>query len=148
MLEGRIRVGVGAIIQDGRGRYFLARRGPAARNERGCWEFPGGAVEPGERLADALRREMQEEFGIDIEVGALLDVVDHILPDEGQHWVSPSFLCRITGGAPRINEPEACSRIGWFRLNGLPEPLSRITRKNVRHLRERGGTPHSAPPGR
>src|SRR5438093_13757333 len=78
-----IGVGVGAIIVDERGRLFLARRGPSAKNERGLWEFPGGSVEFGERLADALRREIREEYGVEIEVGELLDVVDHILPDEG-----------------------------------------------------------------
>ncbi len=50
-----IGVGVGAIIVDGEGRLFMARRGPGAQNERGLWEFPGGSVELGERLADALR---------------------------------------------------------------------------------------------
>src|SRR5256886_4667062 len=45
-----IGVGVGAIIVDERGRLFLARRGPSAKNERGRWEFPGGSVELGVRL--------------------------------------------------------------------------------------------------
>ncbi len=54
-----IGVGVGAVILDEQGRLFLARRGPQAKNERGLWEFPGGSVEFGERLAEALRREMR-----------------------------------------------------------------------------------------
>ena len=37
---------------------------------------------------------MMEEFDIQIEVGELLDVADHILAEEGQHWVSPTYLCR------------------------------------------------------
>jgi mutator protein MutT len=76
-----IGVGVGAIIVDDRGRLFLARRGPQAKNERGLWEFPGGSVEFGEKLAQALQREMREEYGVEIAVGELLDVVDHILPE-------------------------------------------------------------------
>jgi 8-oxo-dGTP diphosphatase len=87
-----IGVGVGAIIVDSKGRLFAALRGPQSKNERGLWEFPGGSVEFGEKLADALRREMNEEFGIKISVGELLDVVDHILIDEGQHWVFPTFI--------------------------------------------------------
>lgn len=75
-------VGVGAVIVDERGRLFLARRGPEAKNERGLWEFPGGSVELGETLANApkvrvLQREMREEYGVEIAVGDLLDVVDH-----------------------------------------------------------------------
>jgi mutator protein MutT len=65
-----IGVGVGAIIIDDKGRLFMARRGPQAGNERGLWEFPGGSVDYGERLADAIRREIQEEYGVDIEVAS------------------------------------------------------------------------------
>jgi mutator protein MutT len=75
-----IGVGAGAIIQDGQGRLFLARRADGARNEHGRWEFPGGAVEFGETLEHALKREIYEEFGIEIQVCRLIDVIDHILP--------------------------------------------------------------------
>jgi len=54
-----IGVGVGALIVDEAGRLFLSRRGPLAKNERGLWEFPGGSVEFGETLAEALRRELR-----------------------------------------------------------------------------------------
>ncbi len=126
-----IGVGVGAVIVDGGGKLFLARRGPGARNERGAWEFPGGAVAYGEKLKDALKREIREEYGIEITVGELLDVVDHLLPEENQHWVSPTYLCRIRSGTPRILEPGKCTRIGWFAPDDLPENLSRITRVNL-----------------
>ena len=132
-----IGVGVGAVIVDCRGRLFLARRGPGAANEKGRWEFPGGAVHFGETLAEALQREMQEEFGIDIAVGELLDVVDHILPEEQQHWVSATFLCSLTSGEPCIREPEKCSDIGWFHPDKLPAGLSRVTQANIRHYRQR-----------
>jgi mutator protein MutT len=132
-----IGVGVGAILVDTEGRLFLARRGPKAKNERGLWEFPGGSVEFGETLAQALQREMDEEYGIQIEVGALLDVVDHLLPEEGQHWVSPSFVCKICQGEPVIREPEKCSEIGWFEPSRMPAELTRVTRINWEHYRAR-----------
>jgi 8-oxo-dGTP diphosphatase len=128
-----IGVGVGAIIVDNRGRLFLAHRGIKAKNERGLWEFPGGSVEFGETMADALRREMREEFGIEITVGELLDVVDHILKEEGQHWVSPTFLCTITSGEPHIMEPEKCAEIGWFHPDAIPQELTQVSRENLRH---------------
>ncbi len=133
-----IGVGVGAIIVDDQGRLFLARRGPQAKNERGLWEFPGGSVEFGERLVDALKREMHEEYGVEIAVGELLDVVDHILPAEGQHWVSPTFICCIISGVPTIHEPGKCTEIGWFALDAVPEDeLTLITRENLCHYRQR-----------
>ncbi len=128
-----IGVGVGAVIINERGELFLARRGPQAKNERGLWEFPGGSVEFGEKLSEALIREMREEYGIDIAIGELLDVVDHILPDEGQHWVSPSFLCIITGGTPQILEPGKCSQIGWFAPQQVPSDLSRVSQVNLQN---------------
>ena len=128
-----IGVGVGALLVDKQGRLFLARRGPQAKNERGLWEFPGGSVEFGETLAQALQREMLEEFGITIQVGALLDVVDHILPEEGQHWVSPTFLCQVISGQAKIREPGKCSQIGWFLPGDIPDDLTRITRQNLEH---------------
>ncbi|MCL4559244.1 MAG: NUDIX domain-containing protein [Chloroflexi bacterium] len=131
-----IGVGVGAIIVDDQGRLFLARRGPSAKNERGLWEFPGGSVEFGERLADALRREMREEYGVEISVGELLDVVDHILPEEGQHWVSPTYICSLVSGEPRILEPGKCTEIGWFAPDQAPTGLTQITGINLEHYLE------------
>jgi 8-oxo-dGTP diphosphatase len=131
-----IGVGVGAIIKDEQGRVFLARRGPLAKNERGLWEFPGGSVEFGEKLTDALRREIKEEYGIEIAVGDLIDVVDHILPEEGQHWVSPSFVCAIISGEPSIHEPGKCTEIGWFHLSEMPGDLTLVTRENLAHYRK------------
>lgn len=126
-----VGVGVGALVFDGEGRVFLAKRGAGARNEAGTWEFPGGGVAFGERLADAVRREFLEEYGMEVEATGLLGVFDHLLPEEGQHWVSATFLAKHVGGTPEIREPGKCLEIGWFRLDALPRPLSRITEENL-----------------
>jgi ADP-ribose pyrophosphatase YjhB (NUDIX family) len=93
----------------------------------------GGSGRVWETLAHALQREVFEEYGIEIEVGALLDVVDHILPNEGQHWVSPTYICRVSSGEPVIREPEKCSEIGWFGLSEVPEDLTVISKINLNH---------------
>lgn len=111
-----IGVGAGAIIFNDEGEVFITQRGPKARNEAGKWDFPGGSVEFGERCEDAVVRELKEEFGIDIEVIELLEVVNHIIPEEKQHWVSPSYIARYIGGEPKIMEPEKCIKMKWVCL--------------------------------
>ena len=63
-LRPRIEV-VAAVIVNERGQFLLAQR-PAGKVHAGYWEFPGGKVEPGEAAADALRRELHEELGVDV----------------------------------------------------------------------------------
>ncbi|MDY7088153.1 MAG: NUDIX domain-containing protein [Actinomycetota bacterium] len=133
-----IGVGVGAMVFDDDGRVFLARRGPAARNERGLWEFPGGMVDFGETMAEAVEREFIEEYGMTVEVTGLIGVSDHILREEGQHWISPSFTARHVAGTPEIKEPAKCTEIGWFRLGELPEQLTQASRDTVRNYTPMG----------
>lgn len=141
MIAGRdyIGVGVGAMVFNGEGKVFLSKRGADATNERGCWEFPGGKVDFGERLVDAIVREIREEYDMRIEVIELLGVCDHILPTERQHWVSPTFIARHIDGAARIVEPRKCDGIGWFALDALPQPLSVISQEDVRTYQTRHG---------
>ncbi len=123
-----IGVSVGAFILNDRGELFLSKRSQLARNERGCWEALGGAVEFGERREDAIKRETKEELGVDIEIIEVLQVADEILDKYRQHWLATTFIVKIKKGqTPKIMEPEKCDGIGWFPLDNLPSPISYIT---------------------
>jgi mutator protein MutT len=133
-----IGVSVGAMIFNGKGELFLTKRGKLAKNERGCWENPGGGVEFGETLEEAVRREIREEYGIEISIIEQFPAADHIIPDEHQHWVATTFLAQIRQGqTPVILEPDKCAAIGWFNMDNLPEPLSIITRMDLERYRKR-----------
>jgi 8-oxo-dGTP diphosphatase len=133
-----IGVGVGAAIFDEKGRLFITKRGKAARNERGKWEIPGGSVEFGETFEIAIKREIKEENDIEIEVLELLGICDHIIKAENQHWVSPTFICRIKKGKPKILEPHKCSEIGWFTIKEAEKlPLSIITKYDIGQLKKK-----------
>ncbi|MEW9552117.1 NUDIX domain-containing protein [Nonomuraea sp. NPDC050783] len=82
----------GVVIEDGRV-LLLDQDTDSGRS----WSLPGGKVEPGEPIGDALVREMREETGIDIQVGRLLYVCDH-LPGGGVHVVHMTFEATRMGG--------------------------------------------------
>lgn len=110
-------------------KIFAALRGHNVRNEAGKWEFPGGHVEFGEKLSSALVREVFEEYNLKIEVTKFLGVLDHILPDEKQHWISTQFLARWISGVMLIKETSKCEAIGWFSLEELlAKDLTKPTR--------------------
>lgn len=67
------------ILLDSEGRYLLGQR-PEGKPYAGYWEVPGGKIELGESIFDALRRELQEELGIDIESSEELTVLEHDYP--------------------------------------------------------------------
>lgn len=114
-----IGVAVGAMVFNDEGKLLIAKRGPLAKNERGKWEFPGGAVEFGERCEDAVKREVKEEFDIEIEIVELLCFIDDILPKEHQHWVSPSYIARFVSGYPRVMEPGKIDEMRWVSLDEI-----------------------------
>jgi 8-oxo-dGTP diphosphatase len=111
-------VGVGAIVvQDGR--VLLIRRGQAPL--LGEWSLPGGVLECGETLREAVVREAREETGLTVEAGELLGVYERVTrSDDGQvryHYVLIDFLCRPTGGELKAGTDAADVR--WF----TPEEL-------------------------
>lgn len=131
-----IGVGVGAIIINDEGKVFLAKRGQRAKNERGKWEFPGGGVEFGETMADCIKREIYEEYGIVITLVDQLEALDHLIPEEKQHWVAVTFIAKIAQGKPKIMEPEKCDEIGWFGLESLPQPMSIVSTASLDLLKK------------
>jgi mutator protein MutT len=93
-------VAVGAVIVD-HGCVLLIQRGQEPL--KGEWSLPGGAVEVGETLADALVREVREETALEVVVGPVLGVLDSIRHDPGgraeYHYIIIDYACRIPTGA-------------------------------------------------
>jgi mutator protein MutT len=92
-------VGVGAVIVD-RNRVVLVKR--AHEPLKGEWSLPGGAVEVGETLVEAVRREVREETGLDVRIGPVVEVLDRIhRSDDGRvefHYVLVDYLCAPASG--------------------------------------------------
>lgn len=102
-------MGVGGVIID-RGRTVLIRRGTEPL--LGEWSIPGGTIEIGETIEEAVRRELREETGLDVRVLELIELFDRIYFDDGSmvakdnkkprfHYVIADYLCEVVGGEPR-----------------------------------------------
>ncbi len=113
-------LGVGAIVVES-GRVLLVERGREPL--KGSWSLPGGAVETGERLEEAIRREVREETGLDVEPVRMVEVFERIMPDaEGKteyHYVLIDDLCRGTGGA--LLAASDAARARWTPCEELTE---------------------------
>jgi len=112
-------VGVGGILLR-RDRVLMAQRGKEPL--QGWWSLPGGAVEIGESLKDAVRREMMEETGLVIRPVRVFEIFERIMRDaDGRpeyHYVLIDYLCRVTGGRLQAGD-DACA-VEWVRRRDLP----------------------------
>src|SRR5713101_8217353 len=92
-------VAVGALAVRDDGALLLIRRGKAPA--LGRWSLPGGRVEWGETLSDAVRREVAEETGLKVAPGELAGLVERIYLEEGFHYVILDYHVTVTGGELR-----------------------------------------------
>jgi len=115
-------VGVGGVVIDG-DRVLLVRRARAPL--QGEWSLPGGLVEVGESLANAVRREIAEETGLEVRVEGIVKVLDRITFAKGRdakkrvkyHYVLVDFLCRADGGDLRAASDVSDAR--WVQRRDL-----------------------------
>ena len=90
---------VAAIIHRD-GAYFATQRGYG--EFEGMWEFPGGKIESGESREVALKREIQEDLGVDIVIEDLICTTEYDYPSF--HLTMHCYLCRITSGDIELRE--------------------------------------------
>lgn len=119
--------GVAAVIFRGNEVLLTRRKNPPGE---GLWGLPGGVVELGETVREAIVREVREECGIEVEPIKLLEVYDSIVrDDEGRvrfHYILSEFLCKVVGGSLKPSSDALEAK--WVPLDKLEElPISRGT---------------------
>ena len=105
---------VAAILQRD-GVYFATQRGYG--EFEGMWEFPGGKIEPGESREVALKREIQEELGVDIAIENLLCTTEYDYPSF--HLTMHCYLCSIASGDIELREHKSALWLTSDRLDDV-----------------------------
>ena len=126
----RKMIGV-AVIWNDAGQILIDRRKPNGLLG-GLWEFPGGKVELGETIPACIQREIQEELGIEIEVGDRLIVIDHTYSHF--HVTLNVHHCKHLSGEPQAIE---CDEIRWVELADLDSyPFPKANLQIIEALRQ------------
>lgn len=109
------KIEVVAAILHQNGRYLATQRGYG--EFEGMWEFPGGKIEPGEIQEDALKREIQEELGVEIIIEKQLCTTEYDYPSF--HLSMNCFLCSISAGEIELREHKSARWLTTEQMNTL-----------------------------
>ena len=115
-----ITVVAAALIRDD-GAILLTQR-PDGKAMAGLWEFPGGKLEAGETPEHALCRELQEELGINVDVGALHPLTFASHSYESFHLLMPVYICKDWSGDLAPQESQAMAWVKPDQLHDYPMP--------------------------
>lgn len=101
-------------------KVFLPKRADTKKFLPGVFEIPGGHIDYGEHIVDGLKREIQEEFEVSIEVGEPFEVFDYMNPIKGSHSVEIIYFAKLIGNPDDIKlHADDHSEAKWFARNEL-----------------------------
>ena len=116
-------VSVAALVTNDKGEILLVNS-----PWRG-WEYPGGLIEPGESFEAALKREVREESGVEIEITGFVGVCKNVARD----IVNIDFTARYTGG--ELTTSEESTEVGWFAPEKAMEIITfPLTKKRLANM--------------
>lgn len=120
-------------VKDGEIEILLSLRKDTGYRD-GEYELPGGHVEEGEDLKQAMIREAKEELLIDIKEENLKIV--HILHHYNGNRINFIFITDCYEGKVQIGEPDSCEKLEWFSIKNLPNNIIPKIKKSIEEIRE------------
>lgn len=122
-------IGVGGIIINNNKILLLKRK---LEPEIDSWCYPGGRLEFGETLEDAVIREIKEEVNLKVIILKYIGYGNQIT--ENYHWVNHTFITQVINGVEKNIDTAAHSDMQWFDINDLPENLMYVTKQTIHGL--------------
>jgi 8-oxo-dGTP diphosphatase len=109
----------------GKGNFLLGKRSSNCRDEQGCWDPGGGAIEFGDTVEKTIEEEILQEYCTTTIKSEFLGFRDvhRVNNDKPTHWIALDFLVQIDRSKVKVGEPHKCTQLEWFTLNQLPSPL-------------------------
>lgn len=114
------------FCHNSKGEYVLGFRSDKCRDEHFTWEPTGsGGLKFGERVEDAICREVKEELATDVLGIEFLGIHEAMRDVEGQltHWLYILNKVLVDDTKVKITEPEKCLKLEWFKVDSFPTPL-------------------------
>ncbi len=122
-----VKAGVAAVLINEKYQVLLVKR-----NDNGLWSLPSGHVEIGETVTEAIRREMQEETGLTVDVEKLIGVYSDPISQvfsypsgTTTHFITLCFLCRVARGYLQADNREI-GQVAFFNLDQLPTDIMKM----------------------
>jgi len=141
MKKGIDYTGVAVVFycHDGNDSYVMNKRNNKCRDEKGVWDFGGGALDVGEGLDDCVKREVSEEYGTRPMNLEFLGFSEEFRKHENMptHWIIFWYKVLVNRDEVINNEPEKHDEIGWFTLDNLPNPLFPKLKEDLKRYKDK-----------
>ncbi|NQV88652.1 MAG: NUDIX domain-containing protein [Parcubacteria group bacterium] len=127
MQKGIDFIGITVVYacHDGEGNFLFNKRSKNCRDEHGRWDLGGGGLEFEDTVEDTLKKEVKEEYCVDIISSEFIGYRDFFREDNSKktHWLALYFKVLVDKDKVKNGEPHKFDEIGWFRLDNLPSPI-------------------------
>lgn len=124
--EDNRKLFVDCLIKNSEGRIFAQKRSMSRKKFPGCWDLPGGGVDEGETIEQAVQRELKEELNFDLDlIESIARIFDYTLPQEMRSdWENPrhrivQVVVTVKDYSSPILEEGKADELGWFGHDNL-----------------------------